>query len=62
MSICRREEVIVFDPLEWSAYLRIAKVERANLSMRMHMRRFTRLTNGSSRKWSNLNAMLALYL
>jgi len=36
-------------------------VERANLSMRMHMRRFTRLTNGFSKKWANLNAMLALY-
>jgi len=27
----------------------------------MHMRRFTRLTNGFSKKWANLNAMLALY-
>jgi hypothetical protein len=29
--------------------------------MRMQMRRFTRLTNGFSKKWENLKAMLALY-
>jgi hypothetical protein len=27
----------------------------------MQMRRFTRLTNGFSKKWENLKAMLALY-
>lgn len=36
-------------------------VERANLSMRMNMRRLTRLTNAFSRKWENLKAALALY-
>lgn len=36
-------------------------VERQNLNMRMAMRRFTRLTNGFSKKWENLKAMLALY-
>ncbi len=36
-------------------------VERQNLTMRMSMRRFTRLTNGFSRKWENLNYMLAIY-
>jgi transposase-like protein/IS1 family transposase len=36
-------------------------VERQNLTMRMSMRRFTRPTNGFSKKWDNLNYMLAIY-
>jgi IS1 family transposase len=36
-------------------------VERQNLSMRMSMRRFTRLTNAFSKKWENHAAMVSLY-
>ncbi len=36
-------------------------VERQNLTMRMSMRRFTRLTNAFSNKMDNHAAMVALY-
>jgi IS1 family transposase len=35
--------------------------ERQNLTMRMHMRRFTRLTNGFSKKLANHMHMVAIY-
>jgi hypothetical protein len=37
-------------------------VERSNLSMRMGIRRFTRLTNGFSKKVENRAAAVGLYL
>jgi len=47
-------------PNLWRRHL-TSMVEPPNLTMRMSMRRFTRLTNGFSKKWDNLQYMLAIY-
>jgi IS1 family transposase len=43
------------------AHINTSYVERQNLSMRMGMRRFTRLTNAFSKKFENHAAAVALY-
>ena len=43
------------------AHISTSFVERQNLSMRMGIRRFTRLTNGFSKKWENHAHAIALY-
>jgi transposase-like protein/IS1 family transposase len=44
-----------------SRYISTSYVERSNLSIRMALRRFTRLTNAYSKKLDNLKAACALY-
>ena len=43
-------------------YISTSYIERQNLTMRMSMRRFTRLTNGFSKKIENHAASVALYM
>jgi IS1 family transposase len=53
------KETVEGDPDE--AHISTSYVERANLSIRMQNRRFTRLTNAFSKKFSNHVHALALY-
>ena len=55
----RRERTITGNPDR--KHISTSFVERQNLTMRMHMRRFTRLTNGFSKKFENHVWMVALY-
>ena len=43
------------------SHISTSYIERQNLTMRMCIRRLTRLTNGYSKKWENLKAAIALH-
>jgi hypothetical protein len=47
--------------MNFSLYVSTSYAERQNLTMRMHMRRFTRLTSAFSKKNENHARMVAMY-
>jgi IS1 family transposase len=54
-----RKDKIIGNPDR--AHVSTSHVERSNLSLRMHMRRFTQLTNAHSKKFENHCHMVSLY-
>jgi IS1 family transposase len=59
ICLAARKEVITGNPDP--THINTSYAERQNLTMRMHMRRFTRLTNAFSKKIENLAHQVALH-
>jgi IS1 family transposase len=53
------KNVIQGNPEPWN--ISTSYIERQNLTMRMHCRRLTRLTNAFSKRWENFEAAVALH-
>jgi IS1 family transposase len=59
-KVVSQEKIVVAGSPDM-AHISTSLIERQNLTMRMSMRRFTRLTNGFSKKLENLKAAVSLH-